>query len=120
MSSNKYFDNWKNCSSQSQNNSPKHSKIIKKLDDNNSRLDRAIDKIKTEEEEAKKIFLFGRQNNLVFQYSLPTHVGAPFPVISGSQLAVISGSRLGVINGIQVVSMNGRQFAVIGSPVFLL
>jgi hypothetical protein len=128
MSSNKYYDNWKNCSSQSQNNSSKHSKIIKKLDDDISRLDRAIDKIKTEEK-VQKIFSSGRQNNLVFQQPFTTHVGAQFPVISGSPLAVINGSQLGVINGISVAFINGRPFAVMngrqfpvinGSPVFLL
>ena len=90
MSSNKYYDNWKNFSGQSQNNSSKHSKIIEKLDEDNSRLDRAIDKIKTKEK-AKKIFSFGRQNNLVFQQHLPNHIGASLAFINGRPFAVING-----------------------------
>jgi hypothetical protein len=62
MSSNRYFQNWeKNF----ENNDSNHLKLLKKIDKDIDRLDRTIDKIKTEKK-AHEIFAYGKQTNNQF------------------------------------------------------
>jgi len=83
-SSNKYFKNWQSNHSNHSNNDLDHIKLVKKLDKDIDRLDRAIDKIKTEEK-AKKIFASGKHKsypliggNMIQQIQVPVPVPVQF------------------------------------------
>jgi hypothetical protein len=60
MSSNKYYREWEKNNSKKSDLKSAHLILSNKLDNDISRLDRAIDKIKTEEK-AQKIFRYGNQ-----------------------------------------------------------
>ena len=115
--SNKYFRDWQASNSSNSSKSSKSSKsetsslgILKKLDDDNARLDRALDKIKTEEK-ADKIFNQSQQrpSSKSNQYQIYSQIGfvnlgthCPQPV----HLTHV-GEKFVVVNGCVVMHQNG-------------
>ena len=90
MSSNKYYSEWvKTNSNYSHKKESYHKSVINKLEKDINRLDRAIDKIETENE-AKKIFSLGKQF-----YPVQTQIQKQkYPVYhtpAGTQYIIING-----------------------------
>lgn len=112
--SNKYFRDWQASNSSNSSKSSKsdtsHLGILKRLDDDNARLDRALDKIKTEEK-AAKIFNQSQQrsSSKSNQYQIHSQIGfvnlgspCPQPV----HLTYV-GEKFVVVNGCVVMRQNG-------------
>ena len=108
--SNKYFCDWQSSnSSNSSKSETSHLGILKRLDDDNARLDRALDKIKTDEK-AAKIFNQSQQrpSSKSNQYQIHTHVsfvnlGSPCP--QPVHLTYVS-EKFVVVNGCVVMPQN--------------
>jgi len=82
--------------------------MLKKLDDDNARLDRALDKIKTEEK-AAKIFNQSRHRDVPSQYQVNSQIGfvnlgSPYP--QPVHLTYVS-DKFVVVNGCVVMRPNG-------------
>jgi len=93
MSSNKYYSEWQksNCNYTHKKETSQQS-IIQKLEKDINRLDRAIDKIKTEDN-AKKIFGLGKQIQSHPLIKLQPHIQS-LPVYHtpiGTQYIIING-----------------------------
>lgn len=113
--SNKYFRDWQaSNSSKSSKSDTSHLEMLKKLDADNARLDRALDKIKTEEK-AAKIFNQTRrissQGQVQGQGQIQVHtqlgfvnIGSPYP--QPVHLTYI-GNEFVVVNGCVVMRSNG-------------
>lgn len=114
--SNKYFRDWQASNSSGSSGSSKsdvsHLEMLKKLDADNARLDRALDKIKTEEK-AARIFNQSKHTqgskSTHSQYQVHTQLGFvnlgssyPQPV----HLTYV-GDKFVVVNGCVVVRPNG-------------
>ncbi len=77
--SNKYFRNWEK---NNKNDDLDHLNFIKKINEDNDRLDRAIDKIKTDKK-AKDIFAFDKYQN---SHIVTTNVIQPIQLIQPIQI----------------------------------
>lgn len=80
--SSKYYREWEKQNSSSASSEEKHVKILNKLTSDVERLDRALDKMETEEK-AKKIFGQNQMEHCLVS-SYPTQICANSPVISSS------------------------------------
>lgn len=101
--SNKYFRDWQSSNSSKSSTGTKsdtsHLDILKKLDADNARLDRALDKIKTEEKAAKIFNQYQVHTQLGF-----VNPGSPYP--QPVHLAYV-GDKFVVVNGCVVMHSNG-------------
>lgn len=98
MSTNKYYREWvKSNSNCSHKKEISHQSIIDKLEKDINRLDRAIDKIETEDK-AKKIFRLGKQIQSHPLIKLqPKTQTQPYPVYHtpiGTQYIIINGCMM--------------------------
>ena len=106
--SNKYFRDWQLSNSSKSDTS--HLKMLKKLDTDNARLDRALDKIKTEEKAAK---IFNKTHHIHIsnpnQHHIHSHIGfvnmgSPYP--QPVHLTHV-GDKFVIVNGCVVMCSNG-------------
>jgi len=100
--SNQYFRNWQaSNSSKSGISETHHMNILKKLDDDCIRLDRALDKIKTEEK-AKKIF---NQPHHIPQVPIYSNIGFLHPGFINPQPVHLTyiGNKYVIVNGCMVL-----------------
>lgn len=110
--SNKYFRDWQASNASNPSNTSKleasHISMLNELDKDNARLDRALDKIKTEEK-AAKIFNQSQHRLGPSQYQVHSQIGfvnlgSPYP--QPVQLTYV-GDKFVVVNGCVVMRPNG-------------
>ena len=110
--SNKYFRDWQASNASNSSNTSKsessHISMLKKLDADNARLDRALDKIKTEEK-AARIFNQSQHRVEPNQYQVHSQIGfvnmgTPYP--QPVHLSYV-GDKFVVVNGCVVMRPNG-------------
>lgn len=98
--SNKYFRDWQaSNSSNTSKSESSHISMLKKLDADNARLDRALDKIKTEEKAAKIFNQYQVHSQIGF-----VNMGTPYP--QPVHLSYV-GDKFVVVNGCVVMRPNG-------------
>lgn len=104
--SNRYFNNWEKATKTNKDKSESlHLDLLERLDSDCKRLDRALDKIKTEEK-AKRIF---NQSQMVSPIS-QVHMVPQVQIIGSSHVLVqpvsIAGSNYMIVNGCVLMPRN--------------